>query len=432
MTALAHAEPEQVLRAGALLGATAEQLGVAVAACRRSAAVRWVGRAQEGYQQRLDGLARDLVGVRSAFDAACDALLGYGQALARAVPLAQEADRLEALGDEALLARVPALRWEATQTELAAAARLVVALDELTARAPRTGAWTAAQHDAASFATGMADYVKGLGSTVASVVSSLPGVGSGASRSRARHELAAEAAEAAQPWKQVQDLVRALQDGLGFRAAGGAAMAVVLRRPGVRYGKTVRLFGTHDELTAAMLTVMRRGGAGVPLLDAWAAARVQAELVDAWARLKRLTLPSLDALLEQGVDLVHQEAKRGHTMIRHIGRDPDFLRRRQRELPGRHGPHAAGSFASLDEAERLVDEVLRAEAARLRAFVAGVPGVGGKDGELVLERGVAGPVGVLVDKWGRDAVADGVRVVVVRSGDAGIAVKTAFPVVMDS
>jgi len=421
VTALAHAQPEQVLRAGALLGATADQLGVAVAACRRSAAVTWVGRAQEQYQQRLDRLASDLVGVQAAFDSACDALLGYGQALAYAQPLAEEADRLAALGDETVLARVPALRWEADQAELAAAARLIVALDELTLRAPHRGAWTAAQHDAANFATGMADYVKGLGETLADVVSSLPGVGSADDRSKARHALGEQAVDALQPWKQVQELITAIQNGMGFRAAGGVAMAVVLRRPGLKETRDIRLFGTHDEMTAAMLTAMRPGALpGDALLDAVAAKRVQEGLLAEFKRLKRRKLPPVSQLLDEGVDLRHHETKPGHLMIRHIGRDVDFLLRRQREDAVVRGyPSRVGTFDTLDQAEALVDDVLRANARAVRRFEVGTAV------KLELDGPLADPVGLLINKRGQLMPATSLRVVLVKV-DRVVCVRTAY------
>ena len=419
MTALAHAQPEQVFRACALLGATADQLATAVAACRRSAAVTWVGRAQEQYQQRLADLASDLVQVRSAFDLACDALLSYGQALAYAQPLALEADRLEALGDETPLARVPALRWEATQTELAAAARLINTLHDLAARAPRSSGWTTAQHDAANFATGMADYVKGLGATVGAAFASLPGVGSSDDRAQARHELGQQVVDAAQPWKQVQELLDAIQHGMGFRAGGAFAMAAVMRRPGMRESKSVKIFGYQDELSVALLSVMRRGMDGAPL-SIWAAARIQNKLVSDFKRLERVKLPSLDELLSSPVDLTHHESHAGHTMWKHVGRDADFLRFRQSMESRREGRGKAASFDSLDQAERLVDQVLSARADAIRQWYAGDKR--SKEFDLPL----AEPVGIVLNARGIVVPASAVRVVLEKAKKGTVCVATAY------
>lgn len=371
-SAMTRARPDEVLRAAALLGATADELGTAISACRRAAAVPWVGRAQERYQQRLGRLAHDLVGLRSAFDTACDALLSYGQALSGLQPLAEEADRLTAVGDETLLSRVDGLRWEATQGELNAAAQLVFVLDQLTARAPASGAGATARHDASNFALGMQDWFTSWGSMASALAGSLPGVGSAHDRAKAREELGDAAAEMAQPWKQVQDLVDAIRNGMGFRALGGISAAAVFRVPGRKDSWAVRMFGTHDEMTDAMLTVMRRGAAaGDDVLESWAAQRVQAELVAELKRLDRVRLPSLATLLADGVNLVHHEAKDGHTMIRHIGRDIDFLRERQREDVRMAGViKRVGSFDTLDQAEALVDDVLRANAQVVKDYLA--------------------------------------------------------------
>ena len=418
-TAITRARPEDVLRAAALLGATADKLGTAVAACRRSAAVRWVGRAQEAYQARLGRFATDLIVVRTAFDTACDALLDYARSLGAAQQTAAEADRLTALADEALLDRVADLRWAAAQQEAAAAARLVVALDELTARAPRHSTWVAVQHDAASVAAGMHDWFSGWGQLAAAAFGALPGVGSAGDRSRARDELASQAADAVQPWKQVEALVRALRDGQGFRVGGSLAMAAVFRVPGKEPSWEVELFGTQDALSLALLSVMRRGLTGTPL-ELWAAERLQARLVADLRRLQRVRLPSLDALLADGVDLTLHEAHAGHTMWKHIGRDVDFLRLRQDvERPFRTGD--VSSFDHLDQAEAVVDDVLRANAAEVRAFLRRAPGA-----KRSFDASLAEPVGTLLAADGIRVPATGARVVLQRGPGRSVNVITAY------
>jgi hypothetical protein len=367
---LTAARPEQVLRGAALLGATADELGTAISSCRRAAAVRWVGRANEQYQDRLAQLAADLVRVRTAFDTACEALLGYARALAYAQPLAEEAARLQAMGETA---RVADLQWQAEQAEQAAAARLLLVLHDLIDRAPRTGAWTTTQHDLANFAAGLDDAVKGVGSTVVSLFRSLPGVGSSAARSTARHEVVEAAEDSLQPWKQVQQLLDALHDGRGWRTSGEVAGTALLRARGVR-GHRVDFFGAHDELPAAVMLVLDRGAQALSeqvALDFWLAEHLRQEFVQALLRLEREPLPSLDELDLYGVDLLHQEAAGGHALQRHLGRDADFLRDRQRIEPGRDGgPQPFSSFSTLDEAEALVSEVLQANLAQVRAYLA--------------------------------------------------------------
>jgi hypothetical protein len=417
-TALARSRPEDLLRAAALLGATADDLGTAIGACRRSAGVRWVSRANERYQERLTGLATDLVQVQTAFDTACEALLGYARALSYAQPLAEQAARLAAAGE---LARVPDLTWEAEQTEQSAAARLLVVLDELVARAPRTGGWTAAQHDLADFATGLDDAVKGIGSSLASVVRSLPGVGSGSERSAARSEVAQTAEDSVQPWKQVQDLVDAIEDGHGWRAGGQVAGAALFRFRGVR-GKTVDLFGHHDDLPVGVMGALARGVRLAPdeVLDATMLERLRRDFVAALVAFEHVPAPTLDELLDGSLDLLHHEAGKGHTLLKHIGRDVDFLRRRQLLEPRRDGSlKPISSFGTLDLAERAIQGIVRAHAARVRGWLAHPVG------DLGLVGGVPVRLGRLIDVAPRPQ--EPTRVVVrLTPVDDGLHIRTAY------
>jgi hypothetical protein len=426
-TAVTLARPSDLMRAAALLGASADELGTAVAACRRSAAVPWVGGPSENYQERLSRLADGLVGMRSAFGAACDAVLGYARAVAALQPLAQEADQLERLASEPLLGRCVALRAEVAQGESIAAARLIMELQYLTDRAPRVSSSYGLQHNAAHFAQGLASCAAGLGRTVGALFGSLPGVGSDRDRHEARHEVAASVADALQPWKQVQELYDALTEGNAWYAGGQLAGAAVFRLRGDR-AAGMDLFGGHDELPDRVMLALRRDalplGSDAPV-DRWLAEHLRQQFVDALLTLENLPLPSLDELDLHGVDLVHHEAAGGHTLQRHVGRDPDFLRERQRFLVDRDGnPFPLSSFGTLDEAEALITEVIRTHLREIRAFLS----------DPVLTRKtfvepLPGPVGTVIDAQGTVVPAGSVVVRLVKvDGTVGdtVQVHTAY------
>jgi hypothetical protein len=423
-TAVALARPDQVLRAAALLGGSADQLGTAIAACRRSAEVRWVGRPNEQYQSQLAGLAAGLTGLRTAFDAACEELLSYARALSWAQPLAEEAERLEQapLG-EALMGRALELRATAAEAEAAAATRLVTALDALTDRAPRVSGTTRASHHAANFAMGLDDAVHGVGATVLAAARSLPGVGSRASRTEARGEVVDSVEASLQPWKQVQELYDALRDGHAWRTSGEVAGAALFRFRGAR-GHGIDFFGAHDELPDRVMLVLDRGARALDAagyVDVWLAAHLRAEFVRALLRFENMPLPTLDELDLHGVDLLHQEAGGGHTLQRHVGRDVDFLRERQRWEPNGDGdPKAMSSFSTLDEAEALVTEAIRGHLADIRTLLAD-PTIS----RSTIRQRLSGDAGVVIDASGAVARARTLVVHLVKV-DGTVRVQTAF------
>lgn len=398
-TAVALARPDAVLRVAALLGGSADELGTAIAACHRSAEVRWVGKPNEQYQSQLSRLAAGLTGLRAAFDAACDELLAYSRALEWAQPLAEEADRLDlAPVGEALMGRAEALRAQAVDIEAAAAVRLVTALDALTDRAPRVSGLTSAGHAAASFALGLDDALHGIGATVLAAARSLPGVGSRAQRSEARGQVVDAAMASLQPWKQVQELYQAVRDGHGFRASGEVAAALLFRFRGAR-GKTVELFGSHDELPDRVMHALVRGSRALPpdvVVDAYLLQRLRRDFIRSLIAFEHVPLPSLDDLLTDRVDLLHHEAGGGHTLLKHIGRDPDFLRRRQLLEPKSDGSlKAMSSFSTIDEAETAVSRVVRSNAAAIRDWLDEVdPSL------LELKAPVGDALGILIDEEG--------------------------------
>ena len=424
MSDLALAQPDQVLRAAALLGASADELGTAVSACRRSADVAWVGRPNEQYQGRLAGLATGLSGMRSAFDDGCEALLAYARALAWAQPLAEEAARLDrAPAGEALMDRAMTLRATAEEAEAAAAARLVAVLHDLADRAPRVSGWTTAGHHAADFAQGLDDAVKGIGSTFLAAVHSLPGVGTRAHRAAARHQVVETVEDTLQPWKQVQELYDALTDGHAWYASGQLSAAALFRFRGDR-AAGMDFFGGHDELPDRVMRVLDRGAlplAADAAADVWLADHLRRELVRALKTFEQMPLPLLAELDLHGVDLVHQEAWGGHTLQRHVGRDPDFLRDRQRWFADPDGnPRAFSSFNTIDEAEALISDAIRENVAEIRAFLAD-PRVHRRDIEVPL----SGPAGTVIDSHG-NVVPAGSLVVKLVKVDGTVRVHTAF------
>jgi hypothetical protein len=421
---LALARPDQVQRAAALLGASADELGTAISACRRSADVAWVGRANEQYQARLAGLATGLTGVRGAFDDACEALLSYARALAWAQPLAEEAARLDAdPSGEALIEHAMTLRATAEEAEAAAAARLVAVLNDLADRAARTSGWTTAAHHAADFAQGLDDAVKGIGSTLLAAVHSLPGIGSRSHRAAARHQVVETVEDTLQPWKQVKELYTALTDGHAWYAGGQLTAAAIFRFRGDRVAG-MDLFGAHDELPDRVMRALHRGAlplAGDAPVDVWLAEHLRRELVRALLTFEQMPLPLLEELDLHGVDLVHQEAWGGHTLQRHVGRDPDFLRERQRWEPDTFGdPKNISSFSTLDEAERLVADALRIHQVEVSAFLANP-----RYTRFSIEEPLDTPVGTLIDARGM-VVPAGTLVVKLIKVDGTVRVHTAY------
>ena len=421
---VAQARPEQLMRAAALLGASADELGTAVSAARRSSEVVWVGRPNEQYQSRLAGLADGLTRVRSAFDDACEALLEYSRALGYAQPLAEEADRLDASAvGETLWEHAMTLRATAEEAEAAAAARLVAVLHDLADRAPHVSGWTNAQHHAADFAQGLDDAVKGIGSTFVAAFHSLPGIGSHAHRAAARHQVTQTVEDTLQPWKQVKELFDALTDGHAWYAGGQLSGAALFRFRG-DWAPGVGLFGAHDELPDRVMRALDRGAlplAADSLADVWLAEHLRREFVRALLTFENSPLPLLEELDIHGVDLVQHEAWGGHTLQKHVGRDPDFLRDRQRWQPAPDGnPQPFSSFSTIDEAERLISDALRAHLAELRAFLADP----GRTRRSIYEP-LRGPAGTVIDATG-SSVPAGTLVVRLVKVDGTVRIQTAF------
>ncbi|MGB8650810.1 MAG: RNase A-like domain-containing protein [Mycobacteriales bacterium] len=443
MPLLRDVRPEELLRAGAVLGRVADEVGTCITQARRSADVSWTGRPNERYQLRLAGLARDLSRVQRAYDDACDALLRYSREIGPARDLALQADLIEAECDDLARARVlipgtsvaapmtpyemdrraraQGLRRAAADQEERASAALVAVLLNLADDAPHLSGWTSVSHTVADVARGAGDQVSGTASLGRDAFLSVPWVGDAASRTAARRRLWEQAAAMTQPWLAIEDLLRELDEGQWAHAGGSFGAALVLRRAGAR-GRRVELFGAHDDLPLGVLGALRRGGHGDDLAAAerWVTQHAQQEFLEAVLRLRQVPLPTLGELLDGGVDLLHQEAHGGHTILKHVGRDPDFLRRRQEAEPGPEGPAPMSSFVDLDAAESAVAAALNAHRVVVERWLAGTR----PRTQLRLE--VPSLQGVLVDPAGRVATHGAVIVRLVRVAKQSFRVETAF------
>jgi hypothetical protein len=446
VTRLRDVRPEDFLRAGAVFGRAAEELDRPLAACRRSASVRWVGRPNQQYQRQLGQLARDLRRVQQAYDEACNALLSYSRALEPVVDLALRADLLEAQAEDlrtardltsgmrliygpatpeeqALRDRATLLRAEASQQELLASGRLVAVLRSLADDAPHLSGWTSVSRSAAAFAPGASDQVRGVATVATDVALSLPLVGNAESRARARKELWAATRAMAQPWLAVEELLDRLSRGQYAYASGNLGAALVLRVRGAR-GRAVEKFGAHDAMHPDVLWGLKRGGFGdadLAGVRAWVEQRAQRELLEALLRLEQVPLPSLEELIGGRVDLLHQEAHGGHTLLRHIGRDVDFLRMRQLTEPGPGGvPIQKSSFLNLDEAEEVVTMALRDNAAKL------VKWYESHKATLQIVAELQRPAGLLVGGDGELGSARSAIVRLARLKDGSVIVTTAY------
>jgi hypothetical protein len=427
---LREVRPEEFLRAGVVLGQIAEQVGSCVPQARASATVRWEGRTHEQYQKQLASVVRDLVLVQRAYDAACSVLIAYSRAMEPVPELAIQADLLEgqagdlrsarslaqlsaaeredpsyrAIGpaEAQLRERARLLRAEAERISDVASCRVAAELRALAADAPHVSGWTSAGRGLAKFDRGFAEPAQGMAALAGDAVASLPFAGSDAGRTAARRQLWTSAKAMAQPWLAIEDILAKFRQGEWQSASGSIMGTLVLRGHG---GKRVALFGSHDALPPPVLTALRLPGRPVELaaVDAWVEANAQRLFWQDLQRFKTLPAPSVDELLRDGVNLIQQEALGGHTLFKHVGRDEDFLRRRQlaETKPGEY-PNPASSFFDQAEAETVVNAALSSSGIghRLREFSAGTGGptlgltfltddVGalvGRDGQIVRVR----------------------------------------------
>ena len=115
----------------------------------------------------------------------------------------------------------------------------------------------------------------------------------------------------------------------------------------------------------------------------------------------------------------------GHTLERHIGKSPDELISR---LQRRMELGEASSFRSLDEAEKLISQVLRDNKHQVEMWVKHVPQ--GMEARMPLTRKFSHQTGILVKRGSKQVEkCYGVRVVIVMKSYHGKPwfVLTAFP-----
>ncbi len=376
MTALLEARPGDFVRAGAVLAQVGDVLGQTAAACRRSAAVSWRGLPTQPYLESLDRLSGDLGKVQRAYDEACDALLAYSRVLEVSRELAVEAQLLDteagdlsrgrdiAMGlsavSEALRWRAQALRADAVERERLAGMRLAAVLQDLAAGAPHNDRWSRAGRSADAFATAAWAPVVGTAQLAGDLVLSVPLVGDARSRADARRRVWEAAKSAGQPWLVVEDLLAQWRAGEYAGLAGAAFPTLVLGRAGAR-GKNADLFGTHDVMHPEVLRALGRHDrdATAAEIEDYLANRAQRALLEDLERFAGLPAPSLQELLDGGVDLIQQEALGGHTLLRHIGRDIAFLQKRQNSEVGVDGVvRARSAFVDVAEGQRVIAEAL--------------------------------------------------------------------------
>ena len=210
-----------------------------------------------------------------------------------------------------------------------------------------------------------------------------------------------------------QLLAEARQHHAGL-AAGQVAGGLLLR--GVHRGsKQGELFGFHDKMPAAVLKAIYGDGApSVAGDEGWILAREQRRYIDDLRRLQDVPLPPVDQWIDGGVDLLHHEARGGHTLWKHVGRDEAFLRRRQAAQPGRFGAADFSSFTTLVEAKAAVRSVLLANRISITEHF-------GSSSKSLLVTSLWRSENVIVDKFGNLMSSQGAVVVLVReSGEVRV------------
>jgi hypothetical protein len=129
------------------------------------------------------------------------------------------------------------------------------------------------------------------------------------------------------------------------------------------------------------------------------------------------------AVAERLDQVLHHEAQGGHTLLKHIGRDEDFLARRQLiDSPkGSTWVTPVSSFATLGEAQELITTALRVHAAEISAWLAQ-----GTRSQLDIALPLAAPVGVVLDASRRLGTAHYVVVRLGRTKGGDVLVRTAM------
>jgi hypothetical protein len=443
--ALTDVCPEDFLRAGAVFGQVAEQLTGTIVQAHRSAEVDWIGPPGQAYRRDLDGLVADLRRIQRAYDHACDALVSYSRSLVQVRDLAVRAGSLAAQAlsleqqrmidatylpivihpmtaeQERLQQQARILSEAADRAEYTASTRLAAQLHDLAADAPHLSGWQSANRSLGRFGAGVGQPLAGGLSMAGDAYLSTPFVGDAASRDAAREALKEEALAMAQPWLGIEALLKELGDGQFAHVSGSLAAGLIMRKWGAIDSKNVRLFGTHDGLPEPVLLAMRRGiDPDLRAVNGWVLEHEQRTFGELLERMQALPLPGVEDLIKNGADLLLQEARGGHMLLKHVGRDAEFLNRRMLLEPVRDGLVPKSSFVDLDEAERIVASALATGGNELRAWAAT------DERRLRMREPLSEPAGLLVNVHGQVVQAQRVVMEFVRERDGSVRLATAY------
>jgi uncharacterized protein YukE len=352
-------DAERVFRCAYRIEQVAEDVRTAAARTARCFPEDWRGDAGIAYQQRLDETADRVRRMATAYHAAHAALMPYAQAVLEAQAMERQAKSLLGEADaaasrsaaaavlqgvlrlagpdpaEGFRAAAARLQAEALEVERRAAAVCAAALEDEAARAPRTSWWRAADRFAGDVANAGVDTVAGGASLLGNAWHALPGIGNRHSRHEARHELVDDAKAAASIWNIPLEIRDALADD----------------RPGLAAAAIAGAWGPGRLSRFDRQALREAARAEMDFHRADVAARLEAH---------EIRRPNASAIGRDGVDLLNEEKRGGHTIERHVGRSDTYLLSRIAE-----GIEKAGTFKDLPSAQGLVNEVLRRNAYRL-------------------------------------------------------------------
>ena len=316
----------------------------------------WRGRTAEVVGGRLCAVSAKVPRIERAYDDSGRALLLYArdaedaQSLARkAADLRREADRLSALSpmpgpDPGDALRMTAARWEAEARDLhdAAARRAIAVLDDVAASAPPARRRAAGERFRSDLGTSVWSQVSGLAGLVVTAGEALGG------NRAARDELVSVAKQSWRVWEPFVDLYQQLDDGRGGLALGGALGLV---------GAKGAIKPVHNPRPSTKNLVHDVDLAHSEALQEGAVR----DLIDELGIEGR---PYRDG--DTSMDLLGHEAMNGHSIRQHVGKSLAFLRWRA-DQPR---PASASSFSSLQQAQKLLDELVRRHADQLQQFLA--------------------------------------------------------------
>jgi uncharacterized protein YukE len=411
-------DAERVFRCAYRIEQVAEDVRTAAARTARCFPDDWWGDAGIAYQQRLDQTADRVRRMSVAYDAAGAALAPYAQAVLEALDMwrrsesllaeaaaaeqraaaaasAQGAARLAGPGpEEGFRAAAYRLQAEAADVEHRAAVVCAAMLEDEAGRAPETSAWRSADRFLGDVARFGVETVAGTASLAGLAWHALPGVGGRQSRSESRHGLVdAGKGAVVSIWKLPMDIDHDLADdrpGLALSAMAGV----------VGPGKLSKL--DRHRVRDAVLAEK----------EAFREADRRARLASHQAYKQ-----SAAAMVRDGVSLLNQEKRGGHTLREHVG-----VSRRAMAARIRRGWDAVSTFPDEASAERAVNTVLREHADELASLYAD-PG-----GRLRLVSDVPDCLGRLLMRGSKRTIAATRVMVVVDMKEGEPRVLTAFPI----